>query len=174
MTTTSEFPAGYRVMVTGHRDVFGARADASRPALRRLLEGMMVRRGALVALTGMALGADVEFGEVALDLGLSLVAAVPSPDQDDRWSHRARERYRTMLARASLTVRVWEEPGYACDDLMGRFHARNRWLVEHSDAAIAVWDGRERGGTWHAVREVLKRGRKLAVVDPRSGSISIR
>lgn len=165
---------GYRVMVTGHRDVRGDRAIAVRESLRQVLTGLRARREALVvALSGMAIGADIEFAEVALDLGIPLVAALPLEGQDSVWPEHARRRYRDVLGRAACVVEVWKDPLYLRATVNARLHARNLWLLDYSDLVIAVWDGRETGGTWAAVKEALKRGRKIMVVNPHSGAVSI-
>lgn len=165
---------GYRVMVTGHRDVRGDRAIAVRESLRQVLTGLRARRETLVALSGMAIGADIEFAEVALDLGIPLVAAIPLEGQDSVWPEHARRRYHNVLVRAVCIVEVWKDPLYLRATVNARLHARNLWLIDHSDLIIAVWDGRETGGTWAAVKEALRRHRKVLVVNPTTGTVSAR
>lgn len=122
----------------------------------------------------MAVGADIEFAEVALELGLPLVAAIPLDTQDAAWPADAKARYWRALYRAALVTSVWREPGYEARDLGARFHARNRWMIDHSETVIAVWDGRTSGGTWATVREVLRRNRRVLVVDPATGSLRVQ
>ena len=170
------WPEGYRVMVTGHRDVRGERAVVVRQALERVLTKLKERHpDGLVAVCGMAVGADTEFGEVSVQLGCPLVAAIPTDTQSDPWPIPARVRYQVLLNQAVFQVNVWEEPGYETIAIGSRFHARNRWMIDHTmgGAAIAVWDGRQAGGTWAAVREILRHGRKVLVIDPRSGQMRV-
>jgi len=170
------WPTGFRVMVTGHRDVRGQRADVVRGTLERILTKMKERNPeGVVAISGMAIGTDIEFAEVALELGCPLVAAIPTENQQEPWPREARDRYQQALDRANMTVGVWLDPLYATTHIGARFHARNRWMIDHSTegAAIAVWDGRQAGGTWAAVKEILRRGRKVLVIDPRTGDLRI-
>lgn len=163
-------------MVTGHRDVRGQRAEVVRQALERILSKLKERNpNGLVAISGMAVGTDIEFAEAALGLGCRLVAAIPTDTQEEPWPQEAKARYWRALLRASMTVSVWREPGYATTEIGSRFHARNRWMIDHTTdgAAIAVWDGRQAGGTWAAVKEILRRGRKVLVIDPRTGDLRI-
>lgn len=160
-------PSGFRVMVTGHRDVGGTHLQA---ALRGVLQNIQDKRGAVVAISGMALGVDLEFAEAALALAIPLVAAIPLPDQAARWPHLQATRHATVLHAAAAIVHVWEEPEYAERDPVRMLLARNVWMLDHSDLVVAVWDGRRRGGTWHAVHLALKRGRPVLVLDPTTGA----
>lgn len=163
-------------MVTGHRDVRGQRAEVVRHALERILSKLKERNpDGLVAISGMAVGTDIEFAEVALGLGCRLVAAIPTDTQEEPWPQEAKARYWRALHRANMTVSVWREPGYVTNEIGSRFHARNRWMIDHTTdgTAIAVWDGRQAGGTWAAVKEILRRGRKVLVIDPRTGDLRI-
>ena len=71
-------------------------------------------------------------------------------------------------------MEVWKDPLYLRATVNARLHARNLWLIDHSDLIIAVWDGRETGGTWAAVKEALRRHRKVLVVNPTTGTVSAR
>lgn len=166
------FPPGHRVMITGHRSVRGEVAHRVRDVLSTILERIQVRHEeGVVAVCGMAVGADAEFAEAALSLAIPLVAAVPCETQSDPWPAEARCRYDRLLNQASHVVEVWKLPDYRAHTIGSQMFARDRWMVDHSDTTIAVWDGRKSGGTWHTVQETARRGRKVLVVDPISGTI---
>lgn len=168
------FPPGYRVMVTGHRSVRGERAELVRGVLRGVLERLQVRHTeGIVAVCGMAVGADAEFAEAALSLGVPLVAAVPVETQSDPWPLEARWRYDRFIAQACLVVEVWKDPDYRAQTIGSQMFARDRWMIDNSDLTVAVWDGRVSGGTWHTVREAFRRGRKVLVVNPSTGALRV-
>lgn len=160
-------------MVTGHRDIRGDSVGPVRKALSTVLTSLRDRHpDGLVGVSGMAVGADAEFVEACIYVGIPFVAAVPVKDQDSMWPYHAQERYANQLSRASLVVNVWEDPRYQETSYGAKMHARNRWMLDHvacgDGIVLAVWDGRRTGGTWSAVSTALMRGRKVLVLDPRT------
>lgn len=165
-------------MVTGHRSIRGERADLVRGVITKVLAGLQRRHPeGLVAISGMAVGADIEFAEAALYLGIPLVAALPTENQSSPWPPDAVARYQRALLRASCVVSVWREPGYAATSIGSQMFARDRWMVDHTDRPgdilLACWDGRESGGTFATLKEARKRGRRILILDPRTGSLSV-
>ena len=134
--------------VTGHRDLSADQMERLRPRLATEVE-QAVAAGFNCFLSGFAEGADLLFAEIVARMKrvnpkLRLEAAIP---------------YRGRYAR------LMEQPGtcallYACDTVAvlreaftpDVFMARNRYMVEHSDRVIAVYDGREKGGTVRTIR----------------------
>jgi len=43
---------------------------------------------------------------------------------------------------------------------------RDRYLVEHSDCLLAVYNGDQQGGTAATVRYAKQAGRKIILIDP--------
>lgn len=179
VTTNHTWPPGRRVMVTGHRNIYGARAEGVRKVLTEVLRSLQERtlRGVL-AVSGMAVGADAEFVDAAICLGIPFVAAVPTATQDARWPQHARERYAEHLRRAAMVVHVWEDPAYAQSSYGAQMHARNAWMLDHvakdDGVVVAVWDGRNTGGTASAVAGAHARGRKVLVVDPNTLEVRVQ
>ena len=172
-TTRGMWPAGCRVMVTGHRDIRGPQEDVLRPVIIRILESLRARHPeGLVGVSGMAVGADTLFNESLFALGIPLVAALPVANQDSIWPQHARVKYREHLARAAMIVNVWELPEYAASTFSAQMHARNYWMLDQvatgDGVVLALWDGREVGGTWAAVSAALRRDRRVLVLDPRT------
>ena len=134
--------------VTGHRDLSEDEMELLRPRLATEVE-QAVAAGFNCFLSGFAEGADLLFAEIVARMKrdnpkLRLEAAIP---------------YRVRYARLT------EQPGtrallHACDSVAVLreaftpyvFMARNRYMVEHSDRVIAVYDGREKGGTVRTIR----------------------
>lgn len=172
-TTTDGWPAGCRVMVTGHRDIRGEPALLVRKALLNVLASIRERHPeGIVGVSGMAVGADAEFTHACIHLDIPFVAAIPVAGQESVWPWHARERYADQLKWAALVVNVWEDPNYEASSYGAKMHARNRWMLDRvatgDGVVLAVWDGRKTGGTWAAVDGALKRGRKVLVLDPAS------
>jgi len=124
-------------------------------------------------VSGMAWGADLMFAEVALELGIPLVAAVPLPGQSDSWPPESRRRWERCIARAQEVVEVWRLPAYAAKTPVARLMKRNTWMLDNSDTLVVVWDGRRTGGTWRTLEEARARGRRALVIDPRSGAMRV-
>lgn len=160
----------YRVVVTGHRD-----ALHTRPVLQTILKGIQARRTPLEAITGMALGVDLDFADAALDLGIPVVAALPVVDHCARWHGDAQERHARVLQQATRVIQVWKQPGYICTGYAAQMFARNRWMVDQIQQGllIAVWDGRLRGGTYNCMKEAQKRGVKILRVDPQTMQVGV-
>jgi SMODS and SLOG-associating 2TM effector domain 1 len=147
-------PFTFRIGVTGHRDL--ADPDALRApireALRRLTEHVPLAPGAVLALvvvSALAEGADrLVAEEVLANDDARLEAVLPLYPDDyakDFRTNDSKDEFCRLLARASDT---WQAP-----DGLDRNEAYARaghYVVDRSDAIIALWDGqpsRGRGGT---------------------------
>jgi len=162
-----------KVMVTGHRppgiggyDTPNATEQWVRGALRSILAGLKEREDDLVAVTGMALGADQVFAEECIRLGIPFIAAVPFRGQESRWPAASQMRYQEIIKQAREIVVVDEIPAYHSDHFGGKLACRNKWMVDHSKLTIAVWSGAP-GGTARAVEMVRRRkDRKILRLNP--------
>ncbi|WP_033338870.1 LOG family protein [Catenuloplanes japonicus] len=123
-------------------------------------------QGTHTGRSGMALGADTIWAEEILDAGLQLHAVVPFEAQADQWPAHARLRWERLRAGAHAETVVGPNPrDYV--RTVAALHYRNQVLLDPPSAGcIAVWDGRERGGTWQAVRYARKIGLPIVWVDP--------
>lgn len=158
-----------RVGVTGHRafdDPEGA-ARRIREGLRRLLEVTGIEgdgtQARIEVISSLAEGADRLVAREALALpGTTLSVVLPFPVDDyarDFETEESKAEYAEFLARAQ-TVEVMpasptREAGY---ELQGR------WVADHSDVLVAVWDGgapRRQGGTAETVAYAAERGTLL-------------
>lgn len=43
----------------------------------------------------------------------------------------------------------------------GCMQKRNRYMVDKSDLVIAVWNGKESGGTWNTIQYAKSKGKKI-------------
>ena len=124
-------------------------------ALRREIE-KAVNDGFTRFMSGFAEGVDQYFAEIVLEMRksnpvLELVAVIPYQKRLDNL--REKKRTYEMLENCAEVVVIREEYQPSV------YSHRNRYMVEHSDRVIAVYDGREKGGTAGTIRftHTLKR-----------------
>jgi uncharacterized phage-like protein YoqJ len=105
-------------------------------------------------LCGMALGCDLYFCEAVLRLrerheDVILEAAIPCPQQADRWSAAQQERYRRLCALCDLETVV--QPFYDRSCML----RRDKYMVSRSSRIIAVFNGTS-GGTMHTLLYAIR------------------
>ena len=141
------------VAFTGHRTYDGSAHDQLVATISELYN-----EGARHFRVGMAQGFDLAAGEAVVTLmhskeDIILEACIPWPEFNIRFDTASRDRYRDVLAHATI-VR------YAADKYQPAiFHLRNDMLVEGAHTLVAWWDGRQ-SGTGYTV----KRARKLGLI----------
>jgi len=144
------------ICVTGHRPKKLYGYDLGNPRwveLHDVFQRILVEKECTTAITGMALGVDTVFALAVLDLRdkkgykIQLHCAVPCHnltepwfDDEDIW------RFNNILERADEVVYVTDS-----DYVPGCLEERNRYMVNHSDEVIAVWNGEKKGGTFHCI-----------------------
>ena len=112
------------------------------------------------------MGADILFGEQVIALrtdanpNIRLVCAIPHPGQARGWPEPWTRRYNVLLLQSNENVTI------ADHFIRGCYHRRNRWMVDQSDAVLAVWDGRPGGGTAYTVEYAMKMKKGIVRIDP--------
>ena len=139
---------GKTCCVTGHRDIPADETAHVKVALRREI-GKAVNDGFTIFLSGFADGVDQYFAEIILELqnknpNLKLIAVLPYRKRKDSLCQK--EHTNTLLDACAEVIIIQEEyrPNV--------YSKRNRYMVEHADRVIAVYDGRETGGTAKTIR----------------------
>lgn len=176
-------PASLVLGVTGHRKLadrkgLAAKIDAILDEVAgQSAAGMAVGPGSagdqamplrLVVLSPLAEGADRLVAQrVLARAGTELEAVLPMDEAEyeaDFAGDRSRSEFRSLLARARMIHRLSgsanREEAYA---------AAGRYVVDHCDVLIALWDGRPeegRGGTAEIVCYARARARRLFVIGP--------
>lgn len=154
------------VAVTGHRpQKLGNEWDGIGPVsdrIRAWLRSQLIELKPTHAISGMALGVDQIFAELAIELKIPLIAAVPCANQDAPWRATSQKRYAALLAKAMQIVHVSEE--YDGPKCMQR---RNEWMVDHCAVLLAVWDG-SKGGTANCVAYAERVQRQMIRFDPKA------
>ena len=148
-----------RIGVTGHRSIPATVLPVVRGGMRRRLS----RADGLEALSSLAAGADQLFACIALDSGVPVTAVIPGMDYeahlgDDETQAAYRRLLKSCASRVELPVERTHEEAY---------FAAGRWIVDHADLLIAVWDGRPArgiGGTGDVVAYARATGVPVTVL----------
>lgn len=98
-----------------------------------------------VVISGMAMGWDTAVAEAAYALDIEFWAFVPFEGQERMWHEETQNLFRRLLGVADRIV-YCADPGYAA----WKMDRRNRMMVDHADAMLALWDGSS-GGTGNCV-----------------------
>ena len=122
-------------------------------------------------LSGMAEATDTWSALSVLNLreknpAIKLHCILPCKEQADKWSASSRDLYHSILDRADSIVYVSRTYYKNC------MLDRNRFLVDHAVALLAVYNGERRGGTAATMRYAQKVGREIIVIDPITRLIS--
>lgn len=134
--------------VTGHRDLPQDQINYVKAVLLREIE-KAVTDGFTCFMSGFAEGVDQYFVEMVMEKqkdnpALELIAVIPYRKRLD--SLRAKGQTFEMLEACTDVIVMQEEYHPSV------YSHRNRYMAQHSDRVIAVYDGREKGGTVRTIR----------------------
>ncbi len=156
-----------RVGITGHQDLGGDEAQAwVVRALSEAVDALSVTCG----VSCLARGSDSLYAEELRRRGLPFVAVRPCARIEESFEREDdRATFRSLLAAASEVVTLpFASPSEAAYDAAGK------WVVDHCDYLVAVWDGcpaRGLGGTADVVRYAREQRRPVLHVDPRTRQV---
>ena len=164
-------PFTFRIGVTGHRDL--ADPDALRApireAVRRLKEIVPVSPEDVVpvVISALAEGADRLVAEVVLRAqeDARLQVALPLPAEDYIEDFKTEDSKREFCGLLDQASDIWQAPDAPTRD--EAYERAGRYVVDRSDAVIALWDGeppRGQGGTAEIVGYAEEQGLPLAWV----------
>lgn len=163
---------GNRLALTGHRpqDLWGHTNDAHYDEVANRLKKYCIDNNIDTIISGMALGFDQIGAQVALDLGINLVAAVPLEEQDAIWNDAQKLHYHELLDQADLVVLV-SDGKYDKKTGPKKMYNRNKWMIINADQVYALYDEKKsdqkgKGGTRHAVGYARQRHVPLEILDP--------
>lgn len=131
--------------VTGHRDLHAEQIPRLRKIIREELEMLsaMVRHSPLVMLNSLAEGADQLCAEVALQMGIPLIAALPlqADDYSKDFSDPAQTIFFDQCAAAAQVFVV--PPIEEYESLTRPFSYRQAgiYIANHCHVLVALWDG---------------------------------
>lgn len=157
---------------TGHRpqklpfglNEEGARCIALKEELRKQIINLIENENVTHFISGMALGVDLMAAEIVLDLkvsypGITLESAIPCETQAVKWTVSQRERYYDIAAQCDKETMLQSHYTPDCMD------KRNRYMVDHADFILAVWNGKP-SGTGRTVTYARGKNRTVIVIDP--------
>jgi len=126
------------VGITGHQRLTSRTEEQVAQEIRQAIAGIADLDG----MSSLAEGADQIFAEAVLELGGELIAVVPARRYVDAFAATTeRENFSRLLALASHVVELsFDEPTEEA------FWAAGRYIVDHADRMLAVWDGQRAGG----------------------------
>ena len=133
------------------------------------------KQGVRRFLIGGSLGVDIWSGEILLKLkeqpeygGIELVLVLPHPGHDARWDQRSKARLTFLLDHCAERVTVGTQANAES------FYKRNRYMVDHSDCLLAVYDNDRtvRSGTGQTVQYAEKLGKSIILIHPDTGIVS--
>lgn len=144
--------------VTGHRDIPKEYLDHVEQELRREVQAA-IENGFTRFISGFAEGVDLMFAAIVAEEkerrpGLFLAAAIPYPGR-----LKSKDQQFQKLLKACDGIKV------VCNTYSKLcFFQRNRYMVAESQRVIAVYDGREQGGTLFTMRDAHAAGREVRVI----------
>lgn len=152
------------VALTGHRPEKLGGYTIPNPTYSRVCKRIEAKLQELKPekiISGMALGVDQWAVNIALNLNIPFVAAIPFVGQERNWPERSQIIYQKLLEKALEKVIV-SQGGYAGF----KMQIRNKWMVDHCDLLMAVWDG-TLGGTANCINYAKSIGREILFIDPK-------
>ena len=150
---------------TGHRDLRTADRPVLEQTTRRAIEELRDQcpHTPLIVLSALAEGADRLVARVALDLGFSLIVALPMPQAEyekDFDKPGSLDEFQALLGQAKWRFVVAEAENIELTGLGGnarsqRYALAGAFIVQSSQVVLALWDGVDTnkiGGTFQVVR----------------------
>lgn len=161
------------IAFTGHRPESLPFGENEQNAQGILLKAMLLTeiidrasKGYDTFYCGAARGSDILFGEQVIWVkatmypAIRLICVVPHEEQARGWSESWRERYFDLLEHASDEVLISAHYTRDC------YHRRNRYMVDHADALLAVYNGSHTGGTAYTVAYAWKKAKDIVLINP--------
>ena len=114
-------------------------------------------------ISGMARGGDLYFAEAVLELrekysDVRLECARPCESQSSRWPRSEQERYDSILDRCNYETMVQHIYDRNC------MMRRNRYMVDHAECIIALYDGVPKGGTAQTLAYALRKKLEIDII----------
>lgn len=154
-----------KIAITGHRPhKLDNDYDLTSPLLMNIKEHIqliVLNHQPTHLISGMALGIDTLFAQLAISMSIPLIAAVPCREQYKMWRRKSIDLYFDILLHPNTKVELITDGEYNnhCMSL------RNEWMVDHCNILIAVWNGSS-GGTANCVKYAQTKNKEIIYIDP--------
>ena len=144
--------------VTGHRDIAPEMIDFVKKELHKEIV-LAIKNGYSHFISGFAVGVDLIFADIVVELkseyfNITLEAAIP---YRKRLEARDKE-FQRLIRKCDKVVIKSKHYTRSC------FIIRNLYMVEKSERVIAVYDGREKGGTEFTICKARASQRELRII----------
>ena len=142
---------------TGHRpDKLGGYSIEVINNLTQLASDWLREHKPTKVISGMALGWDTALASAAVSNEIPLVAAIPFRGQESRWPDESQKEFNRLTDKAQVIVYV-SEGGYA----PWKMQVRNKWMVDHADVVLALYNGDASGGTYNCLEYAKKQQKQI-------------
>lgn len=154
--------------ITGHQDLGD---DQSQQWITQQIESWLVEHPVSIGCSSLAIGADQLFADCILKHEWALHAILPCSNYESTFKcDNTLANFTRLLRQAAVIVRLpYSHPS---EDA---FWAGGRWIVEHSDIVLAIWDGKPAkglGGTGDAVAYARKLNKAVWHINPVNRTIN--
>lgn len=117
-------------------------------------------------ISGMALGVDMIAAEIVLELkatypDIILECALPCINQTAKWNDESIMRYQNILSLADKVTTVSDTLYFN-----GCMAKRNKYMIDHSNRVIAVYNGKKSGGTYQTINMAKIANKEVVIVKP--------
>ena len=142
---------GKTCCVTGHRNIPPQHIEGIKQKLKTAIQ-QALSHGCTHFISGFAQGTDLLFASIVLQMqatnpSITLEAALPYQNR----TQSKNPLFHNLLLQCQKVTILHTNYTPSC------FMDRNRYMVDHSDYLIAVYDGRKTGGTWNTLCYAQKR-----------------
>lgn len=144
---------------TGHRDF-----NQSVPI--NSLIAMASLQGVQNFYVGMALGTDLLAAKLLGDLQLNWTAVIPFEGHTKRWKTAQRNAYKEIIQTAKSQITIASKFSY------GAYHQRNDYMMKQAQLCLAIYDGRETGGTATVIKKAIKRSLSVIIFNPQNSQFT--
>ena len=130
-------------------------------------------------ISGMAMGVDMYAAQIVIELkqefpDIQLILAIPFPGQTKQFPNKEKNDWNNIVKKAdeihayNPDKKQYEKfkakeiielnenaPQWQYYEAVNWLDKRNKWMIEKSDAVIAVWSGTQKGGTANAIKDAM-------------------
>lgn len=123
----------------------------------------LIYNGYSYFITGMAEGADIDFAKSVIYYRdfyehIKLEAALPFPINQNKTIIEYKKDRDFILKMCDITKII--SPYY----FRGCMQKRNRYMVDNSDLVLAIWNGKESGGTWNTIKYARSKNKEIRYI----------
>jgi uncharacterized phage-like protein YoqJ len=115
-------------------------------------------------LSGMSEGADIDFAYTVLflrdieELSIKLESVFPYPYKSRKIITEYSQDVETILVGCNYKTVISERYFKGC------MQKRNRYMVDKSDLVLAIWNGKEEGGTWNTIKYARAKNKPIKYI----------